>query len=455
MPTPPTSGPGFFARLGAGVRALFGSGSQPAGAPPPGPASAQPAVASPAGAPRQAAEAEPETGMSFGVRRPLLDRKGSVAGFEFSLPEALANRARQQGDLTALAAHCLAMFSGMRQAIAAGQVAVAALPVSVLGRPRVLPQVPVGAMIAITDEPDIDGIAAIAAMRSRGVRVGATRAELPGAQFLLVDASPLDSQAFARLAESARQDVPERALVVVGLPDIDAVEAALAGPAELAAGRLDRRQAPRRQDALPPQVRRVSALMNQVLRNADLKLIADELRADVGLSYQLLRHVNSAWLGLPRPAQSVDDAVMLIGRDGLFRWLTLMLMSRADSRPTSRALQEIALARGRLMELLAQKLSLPSTPLFTTGLLSLLDVMLRADMADALEPLHLPAPAVQALVGGEGPWQPVLELARALERRDLESAETLAEPFGGLSTVGEMAEQAWQWSREVQASTLA
>jgi EAL and modified HD-GYP domain-containing signal transduction protein len=111
----------------------------------------------------------------------------------------------------------------------------------------------------------------------------------------------------------------------------------------------------------------------------------------------------------------------------------------------------VALARARLLELLAPAVGGPPSALFTTGMLSLLDTMLGVPLAVALEPLHLAAPAREALLEQAGPWYPLLALARALERNDLPRAHALAASLGGIATVTSAADEAWRWASAAAA----
>jgi len=427
------------------------------------------AVATDAGTPSQARSADAATRPSApaasaggvpakppGVtRRPLLNRQGEVAGFEFSLTPPRRGREAARGEAASPVAGALAVLEAMRGTLAQGQLALAALPLAVLSQPAVLTAVPEGALLALDDvlPRDLKSAAAgMAALRARGAQLGGCGHALAGSAFTLLDCSGLDADGLAAAAADCRRDAAALLLVAVGLPDIDAVEHALQGTVDLAAGSLQAGRGPQPSRALPPQVQRVCGLINQVLRDAELSELSAELRADIGLSYQLLRHVNSAWYALPRTAHSVDDAVMMVGRDGLFRWLTQLLTAQAAQRPSSRALQEVALARARLMELLGEAQSIPATPLFTTGLLSLLDVMLRMPIGEALAPLHLPQPAIRALVNGDGPWHPMLDLVRRLEKRDMQAATELAELYGGIDWVSTCAEESWHWARAVRAA---
>jgi len=322
------------------------------------------------------------------------------------------------------------------------------LPLSVLARPAVASQVPVGAMLVLSDYPFNDPARAdaLAALRKQGALLGAPGAPAPGAQFVLIDGKGLDGPGLQDAAQACRATAPAVTLVATGIGSLDDLEHALHHGFDLATGVVDRAGAPRGATPLPAGLHRVCQLMNLVMTNADTGAIAAELRADLGLTYQLLRYANSPLLGLTREVESVDQAVMLLGRDAISRWLSMLLLNGADNRPTSRALQEIALARARLLEMLAPAIGGPPSALFTTGLLSLLDTMLGVPIADALQPLNLAAPARQALVEHSGPWRAPLELAQALERNDEAQVQALSADFGGADAVTAAADEAWRWA---------
>jgi len=174
------------------------------------------------------------------------------------------------------------------------------------------------------------------------------------------------------------------------------------------------------------------------------------------LSYRLLRYANSPALGLTRGVETAEQAVQLLGRRELQRWLQMLLMSSAASRQATAAMQEQALARGRLMELLAgadtqsQEAAADSKTsagaLFSVGLFSMLETLLETPLAQALAPLRLSDAANQALLHGQGPWAAHLQLATALDSNDPAVAELLAARWGGIDAVQTLSDAAWTWA---------
>lgn len=427
---------GFWSRL------LGGSKPAPAAVP----------AAAPAAAPPPAAPAAMPT---FGARRPLVGANGELAGFEFRLSPATQRRLQAGGTSAeagpAAAAHAIALLSAMRSTLAAGRIALGELPATLLARPAVAEQVPEGAWIAVQGAFDAsESIAgALLQWRTRGVKLGAVDGapQPPGASFVLLRPAAGGIEAMLQVADRWQRDEPARTRIAVDLPGVEAIEQALERGVFLAAGRVeagDGALAQRR--IVQPQTQRLCQLLNDVVADRDTAQIGTALRADLALSYRLLRCVNSPAVGLARPVESVEQAVMVLGRAELYRWLSVLLTASGGGRPASRALQDVALARARLLELLAPVLQVPPAAMFTVGLMSMLDALLQVPLADALRPLQLAEPARAALLDHAGPWWPALDLATRLERHDLDGAEPLAEPFGGLDAVLARADEAWAWS---------
>lgn len=163
-------------------------------------------------------------------------------------------------------------------------------------------------------------------------------------------------------------------------------------------------------------------LLNLVSQEADNKTIENGFKRDTTLSYKLLRYINSVGFGLSCEVQSIGHALTILGRNQLYRWLTLLMVT-AGNNSSSPALMKTSITRGRLTELLGEPFfdKRDRDNLFVVGVFSLLDVMLKVPMEQALEKLQLPEPIVEALTSGEGIFGPFLKLTEACE--DANNAE--------------------------------
>ena len=73
-----------------------------------------------------------------------------------------------------------------------------------------------------------------------------------------------------------------------------------------------------------------SALQDPAIELADLERL---ISADVGLSYRLLKYINSAYFGLRGRISSIKQAVALLGIEPLRRWATLTIFADLGDKP--------------------------------------------------------------------------------------------------------------------------
>jgi EAL and modified HD-GYP domain-containing signal transduction protein len=155
-------------------------------------------------------------------------------------------------------------------------------------------------------------------------------------------------------------------------------------------------------------------------------------RSDPSLTYKLLRIVNSAAVG-GRGIDSIGHAMRMVGRQMLYRWLALLMVSSMTTGDDIHdQLVYAALLRARLCELIAE--SSPQIrvhqPLFMTGLFSMLDVLLRMPMRDVLSRVHVAEEIREAVMEGAGPYAGPLLLADAYQRGDWDQVDSLAHSLG-------------------------
>ena len=248
-------------------------------------------------------------------------------------------------------------------------------------------------------------------------------------QWLKFDLRQLDAIAFSQQAENLRSHCQARILVsnvdtqddfqAAGNLGFDAFEGyyfATRNP-----------QAPRRIDN--DRVR-IMELLNLAASKAPYPELEQGIKHDVLLSYRLLTYINSPLNPLSRRIDSIAQALMYLGYEPLYRWLTLLLyVKEEDGSATDAALLQNALVRGRIMETLGRRYltAEDADSLFVTGMFSLLDVLLNVPMTEALAQLSLRENVSRALLEGHGPYAPYLRLAIAFEDADQKTLSTLAD----------------------------
>lgn len=156
----------------------------------------------------------------------------------------------------------------------------------------------------------------------------------------------------------------------------------------------------------------VFSVLNMLKNDQSFALIATEIKNEPTLTYKLLRYVNSAAMGLGKTVNSLTEALILLGRDKLYRWVSLLLFDFEKSGYYENFLAEKALTRARTLELLAGKGLVPQSPdkLFLIGLFSLLDIVLGKPLSELLEKASLPKDVRDTLLRKPGAYTDALNL---------------------------------------------
>lgn len=165
----------------------------------------------------------------------------------------------------------------------------------------------------------------------------------------------------------------------------------------------------------------------------DTKALSEAIRSDVSLSYRLLAYLNSPLHNQRLSGLSVERAIMVLGWKQLRNWLRVIALT--DICPTGKAeeISFLCLTRAKFFELAAKGLGLSDPQaehLFTLGLFSLLDVLLRTPMDEVLAGLPLDEPVRLSLLGPDGPLSGWTAMARCLEQGDWEGLEGLLTRLG-------------------------
>ena len=397
--------------------------------------------------------------LAVGARRPLISSGGQVAGYEFRLGDGVLQRLARRTDQQGQAAYLAALLASARLMAQTGRVGFARLPIDWMVHGAASQAVP-NTWIALEQTAATDlspalvpGIAqAVAQLRSTGAKVGwgvTTVLGLPP-DFVLLRQGPDPMAAVLGAVKTWPGTLRGLPIVATDIANVDDLELALGGGISMVCGALTPSgggSEPSRVVPVRPEVRRVGSLLHQLVAGAETPEIVAQIKGDVGLSYELLRRINSASLAHLNAGASIDSAVLLLGRNELYRWLSVLLLQFGTHRKAASALHEVALWRSRLFELLATEAREPAPgQLFTLGLSSMLAQILGITVADVVATLKLPEPAVQALQSQAGPWARYLELAQVLEAHLLDDRAALAAAFGGVARVAGLSNEAWEWA---------
>lgn len=208
---------------------------------------------------------------------------------------------------------------------------------------------------------------------------------------------------------------------------------------------------------LSPSQTVVLELMNLVTTDADNSAIERVVKREVTIGLNLLRLVNTPAVGAGRRIESINQALTLLGRRQLQRWLQILLYAESDVRGHSQSpLLMLATTRARLMELLAQRLRPAQRNVadvaFTVGMMSLMDTLFCMPMRDIVEQIPVIDEVRDALLQRTGFFGELLKLGESIERMD-DHPEAMLTGLNALAFDGddlaELEVSAFEWSDNV------
>jgi len=240
---------------------------------------------------------------------------------------------------------------------------------------------------------------------------------------------PIGAQLAAGLSELGFQAMPAGALQRVDK------ELALEPATKWVEGDWPLKAPPRSSGAQAASRTTALQLVQLVANEAHTHEIEEVLRRDPTLSYQLLKLVNSLAMGVGHKVTSFSQAILILGRQQLRRWLNLMLFAaRSDDLRSPMLLARVAV-RARIMELLARETGQGKQvqeQAFMAGMFSLLGVLFGVPLVELLAPLNLGDATQRALLSKSGELGELLAMVEAAEHGDLvavaDGLETLQLP---------------------------
>ena len=198
-------------------------------------------------------------------------------------------------------------------------------------------------------------------------------------------------------------------------------------------------------------------LVQLVAADADTREIEDVFRQDPTLSYHLLRVVNSLNMGTNRRIASFSQAILMLGRQQLRRWLNLMLFAPRPDDPRSAMLLAQVAVRARSMELLARLAGLDRAMqelAFMAGMFSMLGILFGMSLTDLFKPLQMSDLLVDAVLRREGDTGQLLQAVEFSEQAD---AQSLMGVLRGLRLTEDQFKrvnlEAHQWMRDMVRGT--
>ncbi len=371
------------------------------------------------------------------ARQPILDREGTVVGYELLFRNSAANAFAGPGDLASQIMVDNTLIYGLSK-LTAGLPAFINCTAETLGSDyiRMLPAQQVILEVLENVERTEEVVAACHRLRGAGYKIALDDfvdspsldpliaiADFIKIDFRLTPAAERRSL-IARLIQFKGRYIAEK---VETLAEYE--EARQQGFA-LFQGYYFCKPALLKKRAVPPNRLVHLRLLTLLQANPlDLVKISAIVKSEPSLAYRLLRYVNSAGNSVRPGITSIKAALLAVGDDLFRRMATLAVAVELNSGPSPEILR-IALVRARFCETAAYLCGLNSTEQYLLGLFSLLDAMLQMTMQEALAPLALPAPIREALLGARNRLRCPLYWLESHERGDFERCDDLATAHG-------------------------
>ncbi len=201
----------------------------------------------------------------------------------------------------------------------------------------------------------------------------------------------------------------------------------------------------------------IMQLLGLINSDADNGDIERSVKRDPLISLNLLRLVNTPAAGVPARIDSIGQALLVLGRRQLQRWLQILLYATpGEAAQFASPLLQLAITRGKLLELITEKLRpgqrAAADTGFTVGVMSLMDALFSMSMLEVLATVQVADEVRAALLERAGDFGLMLQLAEALENTRNDGV-VLAQVLRDLNLTGaelrEIQLAAFEWANEL------
>lgn len=171
----------------------------------------------------------------------------------------------------------------------------------------------------------------------------------------------------------------------------------------------------------------------QELHKPDINFetISNIIRADVTLTYRLLRHINTLQFDHRYPITSVKQAIVRMGVQTIYRWLMLVLVRDITNVQNSNEFSRNALIRGIFCDKICSIAKLPydEDEAYIVGMFSIIDSVTSQDFQEILEDIAVSQNVMDALLYQKNELSCLLQFASAYEKADWKMVQEFTERY--------------------------
>ena len=172
---------------------------------------------------------------------------------------------------------------------------------------------------------------------------------------------------------------------------------------------------------IAPSEMAILHLLELLNSDADNHTIELAVKRDALISLNLLRLVNTPAAGVRSRVDTLGEAIDVLGRRQLQRWLQILLYATPGAKvELNLPLLQMATTRGKMLELMSLKCHPgqrgAADTAFTVGIMSLTDALFSMSMHDILATVDVADEVRAALIGREGAYGAMLNVVDLLEK---------------------------------------
>ncbi len=205
-----------------------------------------------------------------------------------------------------------------------------------------------------------------------------------------------------------------------------------------------------------PTRKAIIQLFNKIKDKYNPREVEELIKKNADLSLSLLKYVNSAAFYLTTRIESIRKAIMILGQKNLLQWVLLYLYTGVDEEDGfySETLLQLAAERGKMMEILAEKIGLSheqADKAFLVGVFSFVDKLLNMSKEEIKEEFNIDEETYLALIKYQGPLGKLLHLVENIEQSEVfELEKELSELGLSIPDIVQAQMQAYAWFEGVE-----
>jgi len=191
----------------------------------------------------------------------------------------------------------------------------------------------------------------------------------------------------------------------------------------------------------------------KLINNADFKYsdLEDLILKDVGLSYKIIKLINSSAYYLRNEVNSIKYAITFLGEKEIVKWLYVVLLKDIKGKNPNELIR-ISLQRAKFCESICNNSSYKEKTFsaYITGLFSVMDAILNCSMESIIKDLNISDEIKEGLIGEENILNTILKLAISYGRGEWENAEIYSEKINiGIDKISEIYLETLNWTDSI------